>query len=233
MRSTHPTPQPLAGRRRGSRKAVQPGLTMIELMVTITILAVLLVATMPSIGQWLRNTSIRNAAESIQNGLTRARAEAVKRNETISLSLVSVASNGQFNGSCALSSRSASWVVSRDNPAGKCDVSITGLPPDAGALAPYILAKQAQGDGSPNVSVSLKQPNGNDPCGASDSTSTSIAFNGFGRLASLPAWANGPIRCVEVTGATGTRPLRIVIGTGGTVRMCDPAVTDANDPRRC
>ncbi|MFM2119254.1 MAG: hypothetical protein RL722_722, partial [Pseudomonadota bacterium] len=42
----------------------QSGITLIELMVTITILALLLLATMPGIGQWLRNTSIRNAAES-------------------------------------------------------------------------------------------------------------------------------------------------------------------------
>jgi type IV fimbrial biogenesis protein FimT len=206
---------------------------LIELMVTITILALLLLATMPGIGQWLRNTSIRNAAESLQNGLTRARAEAVRRNEIISFSLVTVASNGQFNGSCALSSTSASWVVSRDNPAGKCDVSITGLPPDAGVLSPYILAKQAQGDGSPNVTISLRQPNGGDPCGSGDTSSNSISFNGFGRLATSPDWATGPIRCLVVSGASGTRPLRVVIGTGGTVRMCDPAVTDANDPRRC
>lgn len=206
---------------------------MIELMVTVSILAVLMVATLPSIGQWMRNTEIRNAAESLQNGLTRARAEAVKRNETISFSLVSVATNGQFSGSCALSPSSASWVVSRDNPAGKCDVSITGLPPDSGALSPYILAKQAQGDSSPSVSVSLRQPSGSDPCGTSDSGSTSISFNGFGRLANLPAWASGPLRCIVISGAEGTRPLRVVIGTGGTVRMCDPAVTDSNDPRRC
>jgi type IV fimbrial biogenesis protein FimT len=27
--------------------------------------------------------------------------------------------------------------------------------------------------------------------------------------------------------------LNIAVNTGGTVRMCDPAVTDSNDPRKC
>jgi type IV fimbrial biogenesis protein FimT len=212
---------PISPRRRG--------ISMIEVLVTVSILGMLLVAVMPGIGSWMRNTEIRNAAESIQNGLTRARAEAVKRNDTVVFSLLSInASTLQLDGSCALSSSSASWVVSRENPAGRCDVEISE------ALPPYSVARQSQGDGSPNVVVSVRQPAGTDPCGATDSA-TSVAFNGYGRLATTPSWGRGPLRCIVVDSrADGDRRrLNIVIGNGGTVRMCDPVVTDANDPRRC
>jgi type IV fimbrial biogenesis protein FimT len=201
---------------------------MIEVLVTLTILGLLLAAVMPGIGAWMRNTEIRNAAESIQNGLSKARAEAVKRNEPITFSLLTHNSVGQLDGSCALSASSGSWVASKDNPAGKCDVVVSE------ALTPFIVAKQSQGEGSPHVTVSVKQPNGSDPCGSADS-STSITFNGYGRIASTAAWGSGPLQCIVVdsTAGDGTRQLNLVIGSGGMVRMCDPAVSDTNDPRRC
>jgi type IV fimbrial biogenesis protein FimT len=204
------------------------GISLIEVLVTLTILGLLLLSVLPSIGSWMRNTEIRNAAESIQNGLTRARSEAVKRNDTVIFSLLSGNASQQLDGSCALSSSSASWVVSRDNPEGRCDVEVSEV------LPPFSVARQSQGEGSPNVLVSVRQPSGTDPCGAAD-TANSVAFNGYGRLATTPTWGSGPLRCIVVDSqADGERrKINIVIGTGGTVRMCDPAVTDSNDPRRC
>jgi type IV fimbrial biogenesis protein FimT len=210
------------------------GISMIEVLVTVTILGLLLVAVMPSIGNWMRNTEIRNAAESIQNGLTKARAEAVKRNEVVYFSLVSHNSVRQLANSCTLASDTASWVVSKDNPAGKCGGAV-----DEGT-SPFILAKQAQGEGSPNVTVSLKAPNGSEPCGNSGTGNPNrIGFNGFGRVQAEPpsgsGWGSGPLQCIEVdsSAGSGTRKLSIVISNGGTVRMCDPAVSDSTDPRKC
>jgi type IV fimbrial biogenesis protein FimT len=211
------------------RRAGARGLSMIELLVTVTILGLLLVAVMPSIGNWMRNTEIRNAAESIQNGLTKARAEAVKRNEVITFSLLTHNSaTRQLDANCALSSSSGSWVVSKDDPSGKC------ADPVDDTQSPFMLARQSQGDGSPNVTVSVKLPAGTDPCKTAD-TSTSIAFNGYGRvvMSNKQPVGTGPMQCIVVEGITGTHKLNIVVGSGGTVRMCDPAATDANDPRHC
>jgi type IV fimbrial biogenesis protein FimT len=211
------------------RRAAARGVSMIEVIVTVTILGLLLVAVMPSIGSWMRNTEIRNAAESIQNGLNKARAEAVKRNEVITFSLLTHNAARQLDGSCALSRSSGSWVISKDDPSGKCDVDISDT------LTPFIVARQSQGEGSPNVSISVKQSSGTAACDSAD-TATSVAFNGYGRIAATPAWGSGPLHCIVVTSlASGAkRPLNIVIGTGGTVRMCDPDPSvGANDPRRC
>ena len=56
------------------------GVSLIESMITIAILGLLVALAMPAIGDWLLNTRLRNAAESIQNGLQMARAEAVRCN---------------------------------------------------------------------------------------------------------------------------------------------------------
>jgi type IV fimbrial biogenesis protein FimT len=37
----------------------------------------------------------------------------------------------------------------------------------------------------------------------------------------------------NVTAGNNFRALRIQIGRGGSLRLCEPNVTDATDPRRC
>lgn len=58
----------------------QSGFSLIELMIAIVIFGIVLALGIPSYRVWIQNTHIRTAAESIQNGLQVARAEAVKRN---------------------------------------------------------------------------------------------------------------------------------------------------------
>lgn len=59
------------------------GFTLIEMMVCLIVLAIVIAIGMPSYSTWVQNTRLRNAAESIQNGLQLARAEAVARNRTV------------------------------------------------------------------------------------------------------------------------------------------------------
>ena len=200
---------------------VAAGFSLIELMVTMTILGLLLVATMPSIGAWMRNTEIRNAAESINSGLAKARSEAVRRNQPVLFSLVTPQSGnpGVLDNSCALSATSASWVVSLATPETKCALAVNE------ATAPGILAKYAQGDGARNVAISVR----NADCSAAAST-TQVGYDSFGRIRHA-----APLRCIDIrhTASGTSRPLRLMLGNGGNVRMCDPAVTDDNDPRKC
>ena len=64
-------------------KAKSAGFTLIELLIAVTVLVVLVGLGMPSFLQMLRNAEIRAAAESVANGLQRARAEAVSRNTRV------------------------------------------------------------------------------------------------------------------------------------------------------
>jgi len=63
------------------------GFSMVELMIGITIMAVLMAIALPGFRSWMQNIQIRNAGGSIANGLQRARGEAVARNTNVTFVL--------------------------------------------------------------------------------------------------------------------------------------------------
>lgn len=85
----------MLGKKVGSAR--YSGFTLVELMVTVALLGILASLGVPSFQTWIQNTKIRTAAESIQSGMQKARAEAVKRNVSV-----------QF----ALNGGNSSWTVS-------------------------------------------------------------------------------------------------------------------------
>ena len=68
----------------------QKGVTLIELMIALVILAVLMAIAFPNFSAWIQSTQIRNAAESIQNGLQIARNEAVRRNTQVTFTFTAL-----------------------------------------------------------------------------------------------------------------------------------------------
>ena len=64
-------------------KSGQSGFTLVELLIGVAVLAILITFAMPNLRTWTVNIQIRNAAESAQNGLQRARGEAVARNTNV------------------------------------------------------------------------------------------------------------------------------------------------------
>lgn len=62
-----------------------PGFTLIELVITIAIAAILIFAALPSFTAWIQNTQIRTAGEGILSGLQLARTEALRRNTNVEL----------------------------------------------------------------------------------------------------------------------------------------------------
>ena len=187
----------------------QRGFTLIELVVTLTVLGLLLALGMPSMGDWMRSLRIRNAAESTQNGLGKARMEAMRKNQVTTYWMV--------NAACALASNSASWVVSLDDPtspAGHCADT-----PSA-TVAPRTIENYSAGDGAGDVAVTSSDAGGN--------AVTSISFNGFGQMVS-PAMK---VTINLTNPMAGSRPLNVTISPGGAIRMCDPNVA-AGDTRAC
>lgn len=63
------------------------GFTLIELMVGLAILAISLALGIPGFVDWIQNSQIRTAGESISAGLQSARNEAIRRNTPIEFTL--------------------------------------------------------------------------------------------------------------------------------------------------
>lgn len=69
-----------------SRKA--SGFTLIELMVTLAILAILLMLATPSFTEWRRNTQLVTVTNTLVNALATTRSEALKRNQPVRLNFI-------------------------------------------------------------------------------------------------------------------------------------------------
>lgn len=207
------------------------GVTLIELAVALTVLGLLMLALMPSVGVWMRNTQVRNTASSILAGLQTARNEAIRRNAAIRFSLVSLTDPSLLDNSCALSSTGVSWVVSVRDPASHCadlPVSIADQAGYGAAVAvstnPLIVDANAGGVGGRNVVVCANVADGS-------ATADSVIFNGFGRVEGA-----APIGFIDINNETlgnDYRRLRIEVSPGGSVRMCDMAITATTDSRYC
>lgn len=191
---------------------------MVEVAVTLAVLGILMASAMPSVGAWMVNARIRNTAESIQEGLQKARAEAVRRNQSVTFWMVTTSDPNVLSDDCTTSATGGSWVVSLTDPTSKCSVA----PSDT--AAPQTVAARPIGSGGDGVTVSAKQRD-------TTTDATSITFNAFGQVAN--AGPIGQIRINDGTDGTDHRRYRIVISTGGRSLVCDEAVTSTTDPRYC
>jgi type IV fimbrial biogenesis protein FimT len=61
----------------------QSGVTIIELLIGVTLLALLMGIGVPTFRLWLQNSQIRTAADGVINGVQLARAEAIRRNRPV------------------------------------------------------------------------------------------------------------------------------------------------------
>lgn len=191
------------------------GVTVIELVIGLVIVAILLAMGLPSFTSWIQSSQIRNSAEAIQNGLQLARAEAVHRNASVRFQLTDTATNA-----CALATTGTNWVVSLDDPSGACASAASDT------VAPRIIQLRPGAEGSANAAVTADQ--------------ATIIFSGAGRVTPAP----GAAITIAVTNPTGgtcaasggrMRCLNVIVTAGGQIRMCDPALTltAPTDPRAC
>lgn len=190
----------------------QRGFTMVELMVTVALGVLLMSLAAPSFRTWISNAKVRAVSESLQSSLRIAQAEAVRRYQQVVFFRTD-------QGNCPLattaSNAGAFWAIRT-------------VPNAAGGVAQTVQCG-ALSDAGPGIDI--QGP-------------TVVCFSSNGRQIANPDPGIGGPACVlnanissfDISGGSseGSRPMRVLVNLGGSVRMCDPAKTfAANTPEGC
>jgi type IV fimbrial biogenesis protein FimT len=194
MKPARPTPS-LHGHR------VAGGFSLLELLVGMAILAMVMRFIIPSMSAWVQGNQVRNAAESLVNGLTLTRAEAVRRNTAVQLTLTSVAAGNT----------APDWSISCVTASASC--------PGAGQAQTFI--QQYSGtEGASNGAIAVT-PAGSVFVFAGTGRLSPIPAGNTTIDITNGAAAN----CIKADGTGGpVRCLRLVLSPAGLVRLCDPGV---------
>lgn len=191
------------------------GVTLIELMVGLVILALLLAMGLPSYGVWISNSRVRSAAEGLQSGLVLARSEAMRRNQNVEFVITNDTVDLGSVGTVAPAASGIHWLVRFIDPA-------TGNYSLVTTKSGYEGSGQVEGNAT-RVKVAASAPQivfrgmGGTGLGATATFDFSNPGGGACNTVATP----GPIRC-----------LRVQVSVGGLVRLCDPSVA-AGDTRAC
>lgn len=188
-------------RRPAARRRHERGFNIVELMVTLTLLAILLALAVPSFTSWIRNTRVRTVSESLQNGLRLAQTEAVRRNRQVLFYLT----NAEPSATATSAANGRNWVI-RTVPllTGEATEFIRG-----GALSDVASGVTITG---PTVMCfnSIGRRIQNDAPGVGGTAKCSVD----------PA---NPLDAYNIALTGADRPLRITVSVSGQIRMCDPA----------
>jgi type IV fimbrial biogenesis protein FimT len=187
------------------------GFTLIELMVTITLLSILISLAVPSFSLWIKNAKVRTVADTLQTGVRLAQSEAVRLNRQVVFFLTNAKG---CDTTISANANGAYWAIRT-------------VPMLAGELSAAVQCGQTAEltDG-----VTITGPTG--LCFNSMGRQTDNATPGVtGASCTLVAGATSNYR-VRTSGAH--RELNVQVTLGGQTRMCDPARTlSATEPDGC
>lgn len=187
----------------------QRGFSLIELMVTLTLLGIILAAAVPAFGAWTANARVRSVAESIQNGLRLAQSEAMQRNRQVVFALT----NATPAAGATLATNGSNWFIQT-------------LPLMVGEAAEFVqggtFAKQS---GVTITGASLM-------CFNSIGRQVNNTATGLGADCTAPASATTPT-AINVTKTGSDRAMRVQVSLGGQIRLCDPAKSISSAPDGC
>jgi len=183
------------------------GFTLVELMVTLVLLAILLALGMPSFSAWVRNGKLRAVGESLQTGLRMAQAEALRRNRQVVFTLTDNKITAANVGSQTPVANGSFWSLS----------TVQAFTSDSAQfIESGVLNNVASG-------VQVTGP-------------AAICFNAMGRMvandtpgvgsatcslpSSTPAMESYDFGFADATAGVDRR-LRVTVALGGQVRLCD------------
>lgn len=165
-------------------------MTLIQVLVGVSLVAILMGLAGPDVAQILADQRVRANASALLNGMQLARAEALRRNANVKLTMVS---DGAFTVACeTVTADCPATIYVRDSGEASYGVEFDTTPDDA----------------------------------------VEVTFSNLGRRTVNTPSAPTLERVLVKGMFAGSRNLRVDVGSGGTVRTCDPAVP-GSDARAC
>ena len=190
--------------------ARQGGVTLIEVLVALAVVALVLGFAAPSMRSWIQNMQIRSGTESILGGIKQARFEAINRNTTVAFELQDP--------------NSVKWHICLfDTTAGTC----MAAQPDIAVGAPEGAQNARVGVETTFSSFTTALPGG-------QNVPSLVAFDSFGRVSPF-----SPVNIARLEvrnpmlATTDERRLDVTVGPSGQVVMCDPQLSLATNPQGC
>lgn len=190
------------------------GFTLIEIVITLALLALLLMAAVPAFSAWVAGAKVRSVAEVLQNGLRLAQSEATTR------------------------SRQVVFALTDSTPALTATPAQNGSNWYARVLPLTDSSETADSDDYVSGGTFATQ------AGVTVTGPALVCFNSLGRQVSNTATGLGsdctaPTSAVEpvvytVSRTGADRSLKVQVYLGGKIRMCDAAKTlSAGAPDGC
>lgn len=176
------------------------GFSLIELMITLVVLALLTLLAAPSLSAWMANNRVRASAEALQNALRLARGEAVHRSRQTVLALT--ADNPELAGTPQ--ANAPNWYLKTLPLKGSDDT-------DGQFLRGETVAS--------THAVSIAGPAL--ICFNAFGRMVGNSLTGLGANCATP----GALTSYGLSASGADRPLRVEVYLGGRVRLCDPAKT--------
>ncbi|KQX30261.1 GspH/FimT family pseudopilin [Variovorax sp. Root434] len=194
------------------RAAPARGFTLIELAVTLAVMAVLMALAMPAVFAWIANTRVRTVSDVLQNGLRQAQAEAVRRSRTAVFSLTN---DTAPKTSLTATANGSNWSIN----------FVASSTLDTAGIATFVEAGVLTVAGA-GVNISGPAAICFSPLGRLSANSSTGVTGATCSLSSTPTY--------NITMTSADRPLRVVVNLGGQVHMCDPAKTlSSSTPDGC
>jgi type IV fimbrial biogenesis protein FimT len=196
------------------RGANPKGFTLVEVLVTLSVFALLIALTVPVMSTWVANAKVRASADALQNGLRMAQAESLRRSRQVVFSLTNSSSPSS---SLTAVQNGGHWSL--NTIPSMTDGSETSEFIESGTLT------------TTSANVAISGP-------------AAICFNSMGRPvgnsstgitgASCSTPVSNPAARYVITLPGADKSLRVEVALGGQVHLCDPAKSlSSSNPDGC
>lgn len=197
----------------------ESGFTLVEVIITLVIFAVLLALAVPAMNKWISNVKVRAAADALQNGIRMAQTESLRRSRQVVFSLTNTTDRTALQTSAITAVANGGYWSLNVIPS-MTDGSETNQYVESGVLT------------TTSTGVTITGP-------------AAICFNSVGRQVAnsstgiigatcgLPT-STPPVQSYLIAQAKADRPLQVNVSLGGQVHLCDPAKTlSSTNPDGC